>query len=323
MSKWLNKEDYEMFANQKANEAEKEPAGGGFYKKWKNPQMGTTERAKEYAIRLLPNIKRGFYKEYLYHAFTSGENFTYFLCEKTGDLDKYCPWCEANKILYQGNESDKKKAADYKRKERYVSNVFIVDDPRDAEMKDDQYKVNGTVRLYEFPATLESKIKTEITDKKNGYGYAIFDPANGYDFLLKIKAKPKDKSGKEWPDYGDCMFARRASAIAEGDAAIDAVMATRVDLDEYINSMRLSVDEHEKLLKQEMLWDDVSRNFEKNFRGVTKAVPAAVDQLEDEDPPFEGGKPISTTKAATAPKVVEKEEDGDDTDALLAELQDM
>ncbi|NIQ06611.1 MAG: hypothetical protein GWO20_13050, partial [Candidatus Korarchaeota archaeon] len=211
MSKWLKKDSYEMFANKKANETDDDNTGGGFYKKWKNPKMGTTERAKEYKVRLLPDVVDGFYKDYLYHGFMSGETFKYFLCEKTYGMDKYCPWCEATKMLYQGNESDKRKAGDYKRKQRFVSNVYISDDPRDAEVRDENYKVNGTIRLYEFPGTVESKIKNEITDTDEGYGMAIFDPENGYDFILKIKAKPKDKNGKEWPDYGDSMFSRNTS----------------------------------------------------------------------------------------------------------------
>ena len=188
MSKWLRKDDYEMFADQKAKDKENasNDTVGGFYKKWKNPKMGTQEKAKEYKVRLLPDPKKGYYKNYLYHGFLSGESFVYFLCEKTFDMDAYCPFCDVTKLLYQGNESDKRKASEYKRKERFVSNVFIAEDPRDAETKNEEYKVEGTVRLYEFPATVESKIANEITDKEQGYGIAVFDPEEGYDFILKI-----------------------------------------------------------------------------------------------------------------------------------------
>ena len=48
MSKWLKKEDYEMFAGQKSKEAEQaqDDTVGGFFKKWKSPTMGTVEKAK-------------------------------------------------------------------------------------------------------------------------------------------------------------------------------------------------------------------------------------------------------------------------------------
>ena len=325
MSKWLRKDDYEMFADQKAKEAENATTDtvGGFYKKWKNPQMGTQEKAKEYKLRLLPDPKKGYYKNYLYHGFMSGESFNYFLCEKTFDMDAYCPFCDATKMLYQGNDSDKRKASEYKRKERFVSNVYIIDDPRDAETKDEQYKVNGTVRLYEFPGTVESKIANEITDKEQGYGIAIFNPEEGFDFILKIKAKPKDKNGKEWPDYGDTMFARRASSIADSDEAIEKIMEQRVDLEEYIKSLRLSPEQMEKLLKAEMLWDDVGHTFEKRMKtsdstpepARQKAAPA---QQEASETPQE-----AAPAQEDAPAQQEAPASDDDTDALLAELNEM
>jgi hypothetical protein len=321
MSKWLRKDDYDMFAEQKKKEAENQPEdnAGNFFKKWKNPQMGTTEKAKEYKIRLLPDPEKGFYKEYLYHGFNSGEKFKYLLCEKTPtNLDAYCPWCEANKILYQGNATDKKKAKEYKRKNRFVSNIYVVDDPRDVDVKDAQYKVNGTVRLYEFPGTVESKVANEINDREQGYGLSIFDPEDGYDFILKVKAKPKDQNGKEWPDYGDTIFARRATPISDDAEKLDSVMEQRVKLEEYIESMRFTADEHEALLKAEMLWEDVGHNFERHFRagGATNPPPTPTPESAptQESAPVQESAPTPTPEAST---------DVDDTDALLDELANM
>jgi hypothetical protein len=332
MSKWLRKDDYEMFADQKAKDKEKENTDtvGGFYKKWKNPQMGTQEKAKEYKARLLPDPVKGYYKNYLYHGFKSGEKFQYILCEKTYDMDAYCPWCEVTKILYQGNDSDKRKAKEYKRKERFVSNVFIVEDPRDADTRDEEYKVAGTVRLYEFPATVESKISNEITDKEQGYGIAIFDPESGYDFILKIKAKPKDDKGKEWPDYGDTMFARNGSAITPPEGkTIEDVMGERTNLEEYIKSLRKSPEDTEKLLKAEMLWDDVGHSFEKHMKVADSAPSAApVREAAPETPQNAAPAPESAPVQQEAPAQQEAAPaptpaGDDDTDALLAELQDM
>ncbi len=325
MSKWLKKDSYELFAGEKTKEAEQQQDTqvGGFYVKWKNPKMGTTDKAKEYKVRLLPDVESGFYKKYLYHGFNSGETFKYILCEKTYGMDKYCPWCEVTKMLYQGNESDKRKAGDYKRKERYVSNIFIGDDPRDAEVKDEAYKVNGKIRLYEFPPTVESKIKNEITDTEQGYGMSIFDPENGYDFILKIKAKPKDKDGKEWPDYGDSMFARNQSSIVGDGGDIEKLMADRYNLDDYIKSLKISIDEHEKLLKTEMLWDDVGRGFDKVWRGVQPTVSETPAPTVSETPaPTVSETPTPTVSETPAPTVSETPAPNE-TDALLEELKNM
>lgn len=325
MSKWLKKDSYEMFADQKSKEVEQDSAavGGGFYKKWRNPAMGTTEKAKEYKIRLLPDVESGFYKDYLYHGFNSGEIFKYFLCEKTFGMDHFCPWCEATKMLYRGNESDKRKASDYKRKQRFVSNIFIAEDPRDVDVKDDKYKVGETLRLYEFPATVESKIKNEITDTEQGYGMSIFDPESGYDFILKVKAKPKDKNGKEWPDYGDSMFARRASPIADTDDDIEKLMEERVNLDEYIKSLKLSMEDHEKLLKAEMLWDDVGNVFEKIWKGKTTPTIDPVAALEETDNQPESIRTQTNDVDQETPNDESSADDMDDTDALLEELQNI
>lgn len=319
MSKWLNKDQYEQFADKKQTEGDKTTAGGdNFYKMWRGPQMGTTDNAKEYVGRLLPDPNTGFYKEYFYHGFYTGEKFNYFLCDKTYGLEKYCPFCEANKILYQGNASDKKKAKDYKRKSRFVSNFYIKTDPRDADAKDDKYKVSGTVRLYQFPAVVESKIKNEITDTTRGYGMSIFDPEDGYDLVLKVKAKPKDENGKEWPDYGDTMFDRFKSAVVETPEGIEAIMEQRVSLDEYIESLRLDPETTENLLKAEMLWDDVGPSFTRNVTGTesTRPEPTLTTQAQPVATPTQEATPAQEVPAGPAP-------DADSTDALLAELQDM
>lgn len=313
MSKWLKKEDYEMFASEKAKEAENPKDENSFYRKWKNPTMGTVEKSKDYTTRLLPDKVKGFYKKYMYHGFKSGDKFHYILCEKTFDGENYCPWCDVNKILYQGNETDKKKAKDYKRQDRYVTNLFIKEDPRDAEVKDPTFKVNGTVRLYEFPSTVESKIANEINDKTNGYGLDIFNPEAGYDLILKVKAKPKDDKGKEWPDYGDTMFARKATSISDDDETLEKLMNDRYSLDEYILSMRKTVDEHEQLLKAEMLWDDVAVNFNKKMKNAMTPAVTTTTTPKKEEPKQEIKKETPSTP------VVED----DDTDSLLDELDNM
>jgi hypothetical protein len=249
-------------------------------------------------------------------------------------MDNYCAFCDANKILYQGNDSDKRKAKEYKRQARNVSNVVVVEDPRDANAKDDKFKVNGTMTLYEFPATIESKVRNEITDKKEGLGMQIFDPANGFDMILKVKAKPKDEHGKEWPDYADTVFSRRPSAVAETEEEIEKLMSQRVDLAKYLKSMEMSVEETEALLKAEMLWDDVARSFEKAYKSGPK--PETRETLLTAQPPeapVTQPKPVEVVAAPEAPvtqpvaeekKVTPKKETAEnDTDALLLELAAM
>ena len=70
MSKWLNKDKFKAFVNKRQEDQSSEDVDG-YAKKWKNPTMGTVEKAKEYTIRLLPDKQSQFYLRYFYHYFVS------------------------------------------------------------------------------------------------------------------------------------------------------------------------------------------------------------------------------------------------------------
>ena len=319
MSKWINKNLFEDYVQEK----EKEEAPQQFTKRsdkvWPTPAMGTADKAKTYEFRFIPDPKGKFTKKYLYHGIKVGEKFRSFICEKTYGMDNFCPWCLATQKLYIGNENDKKAASNYKRKSRNVGNINIVDDPRDSE-RDEDKKLKGTTRIYEFPDKVESKLKSEITDKKNGLGPSIFDPGEeGYNFLLKAKATKPDANKKVWPDYADSSFARKPYALGT-DKEIKAIMESTYDLDEYINGMKITDEETIGLLKTEMLWELVSADWAKYKGGPSKGTTVVED-----DVPFElGESPLDQAKrmermGVEIPKTAEEQTDED----LLRELESM
>jgi len=311
-SKWLNKKKFKEFAEQKANENDNtnDNENQMYYRKWRNPVMGNHGKPKEYEIRLIPDKDNELYQGYFYHMFQVGETWKYFKCPKTEGLDKYCPWCQIAQILYKGTASDKKKARDYSRKQKFVSNVFIVNDPRDSEETDEERKVSGTVRLYEFPPTVEKMFKKEVTDKKNGYGMDIFNPEeDGYNFILTIEAKKPDANGKVWPDYSQSMFNRRPSPIADSEEELEKIMETRISVKEYLDSLAIDAEEHKKLLKAEMIWDDVCDEFERRM-GVSES--KKVDSSDKE----------TVEDDKTDDNITNIDIDGDD-DELLNELDNL
>lgn len=286
--------------------------------------MGSQETPKVYKVRLLPDKNQDFYLKYFYHFFQTDDGKTYYIkCPKTHGFDHFCPWCYVNQQLYKGTDSDKKRAYRYKRNERFVSNIYIIDDPRDVDAAAEN-KVNGTVRLYEFPATVEGKIKNELTNDDEGFGPAIFDPEKGHDLQIKILAKKPDKNNKVWPDYSLTEFSRKAYPIADTEEKINEIMDSVYDLSEYIEKMGKSWDEHEKLLKSELVWDDVEDAF---IRNVGK--PASGDsggtnsnnQKEEEDLPFEpdNDEPAGTDASETS---TDADDDTDEND-LLEELKNL
>lgn len=270
MSKWLNDDLFKKFVEERKKEDEKQDSGK-FQQKWPTPAAGTSETPETYIIRFLPDKKGIPYKKFYYHMFKVGEKFKFFLCPKTHNFDNYCPICAATSKLWTGSDADKEIAKVLKRKEKFVGNIFIVDDPRDAKADDDN-KQNGTVKLYEFPSKIESKLKNEILDTKNGIGPCIFDPGSeGFDFILKVKST-KPINNQSWPEYSDSTFARRASAIGT-DKEIDEIMKSVVDLIEYINGMAASEDEMIEALKAEFVYEVIEAEYlrRKNANAVNTA----------------------------------------------------
>lgn len=349
MSKWIDKELFDDFQKEKTEEKDNE----GFRSEnvWATPEKGTTENPKVYEGRFLPDPKGKFYKRYYYHMWQSAdESWNFVLCTKSFDWTNYCPVCSATQKLFKGDDNDVKQAYQIKRKEKFVGNWFVVKDPRDADKEDDS-KVSGTLKLYEFPSKLEQKLKKEITDRKEGYGYEIFDPGeDGRNFIIRVLATKKDKNGKIWPDYSNSSFSRSKSAIAESDDDIQAIMDKCIEIEEYINGLKTPKPKVVDTLKAEFLWDlimdeAVNQGYEDDGEPQPepekeKPKEEAKEEVDTEDaPPWdedeekkpepeEEEKEAKKEEKEPEPEEEKKEEkkdddNGDSDEDLLAELADM
>ena len=319
MSKWVNTEKFEEFREERQEDKSKEN-DSVFARKWRNPVMGTLAKPNEYQVRMIPDPDGNFYKKYFYHMFKSGEKWCFVMCPKTNGMECYCPWCAITQLLFQGSEADKKRAQQYKRKEKFVGNTYVVHDPRDANEQDESKHYVGKTFLYEFPATVEGQIKKEITDTENGWGPVIFDPEEGHNLLLRIGAKKADSNGKSWPDYSQTSFTKKPSAIADNGEEINTIMETTQSITEYLEKSMWSVEKHEELLKSEMVWDDVETEFIRHMKAdeVAEKVKEKATK-EKEDTPDPDKKAHSTKKTAE-----KKEEVADQSDQeLLDELNDL
>jgi len=310
---WINKDLFSKFQEEKKQEKEKKSEVSFIRRSeisWKNPTRGTSDKAKVYTGRFLPDPNGNFYKKYMYHMFQTGDNWSFFLCPKTHNFDNYCPWCSVTSKLYTGTKEDKKAAYNYKRKEKFVSNFYVLSDPRDAEADKDEEKAAGKVKIYEFPSKVEAKLKEQITDSQNGLGPAIFDPGKGgFDFILKVLSTKKDEKGKEWPDYSLSDFSRKAYALGT-DEEIEKIMDQTVDIDEYIQGMARDEEETIAALKQHMVYDLVSNEMSKN---------KTANKTEEDVPPFDVDEKKETTKSEPS-----KDEDEDISDEeLLRDLENL
>lgn len=316
-SKWINTKLFDNYVAEKEKETSENTAGmkrSDFV--WKSPTAGTVDKAKVYEGRFIPDKKGNFTKKYLYHMWKSGEKWIFHVCPKTDGLENFCPICSAVNVLYQGTNEDKKTAYQMKRKERHVGNFFVVNDPRDNEIDDETKKSNGKVKIYEFPSKLESKLKNELVDKNEGLGVSIFDPGkDGHNVIIKIKATKPDKNNKSWPDYSDSIFSRKSSPLGENDNEIKKIMESTHVIDEYINNMKSSPEDTLKMLKEEMLYGLIEKEWIKHFGmpadgGV--GTERSVSTNKTNDQPDDVPEPTETT-----------ETDDLSADDLMAELRAM
>lgn len=316
-SKWINKNLFEQYAEEK--EKEPEQKSGGLERLqfiWKTPDKGTVDKPKIYEGRFLPDPKGKFTLKYLYHLFQSGEKWIFFLCPKTWAFENWCPFCSITSKLYQGTAADKSSAYNYKRKQRHVGNWYVVDDPRDSEEQDESRKVTGTVRLWEFPDKIESKLKQEIIDKKNGLGSAIFDPGpEGFNFIVKVRSTKPNRQGKIFPDYSDSTFARRAGELGS-DKEIKELLSQTKDLEEYVKGLEIDKDTSIEILKAEMLWEMIKEEWYMHMKEEGES------QYEDDIPDFSMPDKDKDKEKEEKKEVTEVEVDVDE-DELLKELDDM
>jgi len=314
MSKWVNKEKFEDFKKERESDKTEKPDNITYARRYPNPKMGSHDKPKEYHVRLLTDPNQDFYKKYHYHMFQSGDQWVFIMCPKTKDMDAYCPWCHATQLLYKGSSADKKKAYNYKRKDKYVGNIFVVKDPRDADENDPDKKLAGKTFLYEFPQTIETLIRKEITDIENGWGYEIFNPENGYNLIISIGAKKPDKNGKVWPDYSLTTFAKRPSAIADTEEGIEEIMNTCQSITDYIDKSMLSPEDHMKLLKQEMLFEDVEDQFMRHMK-------VEQEQKQDDVPDTKSAGQEPVEESSKQEPESQPSDDGLSDEDLLKELE--
>lgn len=327
-SRFINFDDFDKFEKKLVNQKAPEPKS--FAPKWDTKTMkGTAENPNTYEFRYLPEASKSFYKSYFYHMKSINDKWNYMICPKTFDAEAYCPICAAVQKLYKGTSDDKLLAKDWKRKQRYAANVLIIDDPRDASQNDVEKKVVGKVLMFEFPGEIEKVLRGEIEDKKRGIGYLTFDPGDeGYNFVLKVGAKPGDKPGSTWPTY-TLQLAKRPCAIADNDVEIQALLDKTYNLDDYLNASVVTEEHMIKLMKEGLIYDFIKFDYERRSAPTESPTAApSMDTFEKKlDAAYEKTKDEpkkAAPKAESAKKVAgdAPEMSKDDAD-LLAELAGM
>lgn len=267
-----------------------------------------TEVGNTYTVRLLPNIKdpsKTFFHYFTFGwtSFSTGQYIQVVSPQTWGDRDPINEY--RYKATKTGSQEEKDKASKILRKENWMVNVYVINDPKNPDN-------NGTVKLLKFGRQLHKIIMEAIEgDDSDGLGSRIFDlTAKGCDFKIKV-----DKQG-EYPSYSTSKFTMPKAIDGLTTEKIESVYNGTSDL-EKVYSVK-SYDELKKTLDEHFHCIGVTES--KNTKPAQSAQPAKAPQpAEEEDSaPWKGAESKNVAEAAKSLDGDTDEED--DIQKILAQL---
>ena len=195
------------------------------------------------------------------------------------------PVSEYNTSLWNsGIEANKDIARKQKRRLTYISNIYIVKDPSNPENE-------GTVRLFKYG----KKIFDKVNDMMNP-SFEDETPVNPFDFWEGANFKMKIRKVDGFSNYDKSEFDNPAPLL-EDDNKMEEIWKTQHSLQEFL------APEHFKS------YNDLKVKLDKILGTTTVSTVAGEPSPKLDDPPFDGGKPMTTEQAAVSPPVTAETED--------------
>jgi hypothetical protein len=210
-------------------------------------------------------------------------------------LNEKCPVCEHNTQLWNsGIEANKKIARDQKRKLTYISNIYIVEDPKHPEN-------NGKVFLFKYGKS--------IFDKINGAMHPEFEdekPMNPFDLWKGANFKIKIRKVDGYQNYDKCEFDSPA-ALLDDDDTLEKIWKQEYSLKELIDPSKFKS------------YDAIKARLDKVLGLAGTTSPRTT--VEDSSHMFEtevDEKPVAKKAPVKAPSIQEDEDDDMNYFAKLA-----
>jgi hypothetical protein len=293
MSRWIPDDLFEEYKNEKVNEQTTTKQYNVSNIVWPSPEKPNDHEKpmNEYEGRFLTDPTGKFEVKYYYHMWPtselteSGKNKWHFnICPKTWDINAFCAECAVSSVLWKGNQDDKNRAKQMFKKERHAINWYVIDDPRDTKIEDEDKKLAGKVMINQIPAKVEAKIKDEVVSKR-GIGKLAFDPGEeGFNFIIKVGCtKPEGKQGKTFPTYDLSGFDRFPKALGT-EEEIEDIMSRRHDLNEFVKNQMKDKKYLYDLLDKELLLDFVVKEWAKH-EDLSAFRNKSTDQQEEQKSP--------------------------------------
>ena len=264
-----------------------------------------TKPGNSYEIRLLPNVEdpsKTFY-HYFSHGWTSystGQYVTAVSPTTWGDRD---PIAEYRLKVFRGGAPEEKAKSDaIYRRENWLVNAYVINDPDDPEN-------NDTVKILRFGKQLHKIIMEGISgEDADQFGEKIFDLSdNGCTFRVRC-----DKQG-DYPTYVSSKFLVPGGIPGMSESRIKEVYDSTHKLDETFrvktfDELKLMLDEHFHCI-------DPSTSEPEQSASVTTSEQS--DPELDEEVPMDFDKKVESTESESDPLEDEK------VKQLLAGLDDV
>ena len=176
-----------------------------------------------YTVRLLPNVvepKKTFFHHFV-HGWNSFETGKYVSALSPSTFGERDPIAEERyKILRNGTEEEKEKVKAIRRTEQWFINVYVIDDPQNAEN-------NGKVKVLRYGKQLHTIINNAISgDDADEFGSKIFDlTKEGVNFKIKV-----EKQG-DFPSYTSSRFTTAGRDLGLGKDKQEEVYNSIKDLE--------------------------------------------------------------------------------------------
>ncbi len=199
-----------------------------------------TEAGNTYTVRLLPNVKNP--AKTFFHYYTFGWNSyatgKYVSAVSPSTWSQRDPIAEERyRILRNGTEEEKKKAEVIRRTENWLVNVYVVNDPVNADN-------NGKIKILRFGRQLHKIIMDGIEGEDAAeLGPRIFDlSAKGVNLKIKV-----EKQG-DYPTYVSSKFSTPKEVEGLDEDNYDKVYKAAFDLESYVTVK--SYDDLKEMLNQ-------------------------------------------------------------------------